>query len=65
MHYVFNPNHYIDIVIASTTLLYKYKDMKVSIIFRNTFQFKKKRGTLIDVVIQNNVQDGFYTASMT
>jgi hypothetical protein len=39
--------------------------MKVSIIFRNTFQFKKKRGTLIDVVIQNNVQDGFYTASMT
>ena len=24
MHYVFNPDHYIGIVIANTTLLYKY-----------------------------------------
>ena len=24
MHYVFNPDHYIDIVIANTTLLYNY-----------------------------------------
>jgi hypothetical protein len=24
VHYVFNPNHYIGIVIANTTLLYKY-----------------------------------------
>jgi len=24
VHYVFNPDHYIGIVIANTTLLYKY-----------------------------------------
>ena len=25
VHYVFNPDHYIGIVIANTTLLYKYR----------------------------------------
>ena len=31
MHYVFNPDHYIGIVIANTTLLYKYFTILVNL----------------------------------
>jgi len=31
VHYVFNPNHYIGIVIANTTLLYKYFTILVNL----------------------------------
>jgi hypothetical protein len=29
VHYVFNPDHYIGIVIANTTLLYKYNKHRI------------------------------------
>jgi hypothetical protein len=32
VHYVFNPGHYIGIVIANTTLLYKWKKMSTMIL---------------------------------
>ena len=52
VHYVFNPDHYIGIVIANTTLLYKcthgkFKDEKCfgdDIFFQNEFDDFLRKG---------------------
>ena len=62
VHYVFNPNHYIGIVIANTTLLYKYLQyinnnificLATKILFENNYKTTSKQ-FIINLMDENH-----------
>jgi hypothetical protein len=66
VHYVFNPDHYIGIVIANTKLLYKYQSSKLAmlllyvyiIIFTSSSQSSRLQSSTTEIIYNEADTDG-------